>query len=437
MTAPTLSVLLPNYNHADFLPKCLDEILGQSFTDFELIVVDDASTDDSVRVIEEYARRDDRIRFYRNPQNLGVVATLNRCLGLARGEFAHGAASDDYVLPGYFEEAVALLRAHPTAGLATGLVDCVSDDGRLVYRGPGMWAAEPAYLSPDELVRRATECGVPGPAVWRRDLFLAAGGYKPELKWHCDWFALQVVAFRHGACFIPRTTTVVRVTTDAYSAAGQRNSQTQRPVLQRMLAEFADPAVADVRDRVGASGVLSQFGDELVRAVATLAEVPKQMLGPLRGRVLALAPVALADPEPAVRAGVARLLPRYGREAEHYRGALAGLAAADPDPDVREAAAAGAAAFRRLIQLRVRLRRKVKALLSRWARLADRRSRPIHHERLERIEGLLTQLVALNHQLVAVAAGLQATADREVAARVEERAAAAIRVAALPRGRVA
>ena len=108
-----------------------------------MLVCIKSTTDDSVDVIKDYVRRDPRIRFYRNEKNAGVVATLNRCLEKARGEFVLGAASDDYVMPKYFDAAIKLLRAHPEAALVTGEVECRTDDGRVVYRGPGMWAPEP------------------------------------------------------------------------------------------------------------------------------------------------------------------------------------------------------------------------------------------------------------------------------------------------------
>jgi glycosyltransferase involved in cell wall biosynthesis len=211
MPVPPLSIILPNYNHAEFLPRCLEAFLGQSFGDFELIVVDDASTDDSFELLQEYARGDSRIRLYRNSENQGVVGTLNRALSYCRGEFVHGAASDDYILPGYFEAAMGMFRQHPQAGICLGLTKCVNEKGTPILTVPGNWADSREFLSPEELAPQMVTCGVPGPSIWRRDAFLHAGGYNPDLRWHCDWFTLQVVAFRHGLCFLPEVFTVVRM----------------------------------------------------------------------------------------------------------------------------------------------------------------------------------------------------------------------------------
>ena len=228
MPGPKLSVILPNYNHAAFLPRCVEAILDQTYTDLELVVIDDASTDNSREVLADYARRDPRVKFHVNPQNSGVIATLNRALALARGEYVFGAASDDYILPGYFEKAMGLFAAHPEAGIALGQVECVDDDGRVRLVAPGPWADEPCYLPPHELAPRMQLCGIPGPVVWRKEDFLAAGGYHADLRWHGDWFPLQVVAFRRGVCFIPESTSVVREAPESYSQNQKRKKTPRR-----------------------------------------------------------------------------------------------------------------------------------------------------------------------------------------------------------------
>ena len=210
MSTPRLSIILPNYNHSEFLPRCLDSSLQQSFTDLELIVIDDCSTDNSFEMLQEYARKDSRIRLYRNDKNQGVVATLNRALSLARGEYVHGASADDYILPGYYEAAMAMFTQHPQAAICLGRTRCVNEQGELICIVPGDWSDKREYLPPEQIAQRMTTIGVPGPTIWRRDAFLKAGGYKPELRWHSDWFPLQVIAFRHGLCFMPEIFTVVR-----------------------------------------------------------------------------------------------------------------------------------------------------------------------------------------------------------------------------------
>ena len=84
---PQLSVLLPSYNSARYLPACLDSLLGQTFQDFEILAIDDGSTDGSLDILHAYAHRDRRIRVHANPRNLKLAATLNKGLELAGAPF--------------------------------------------------------------------------------------------------------------------------------------------------------------------------------------------------------------------------------------------------------------------------------------------------------------------------------------------------------------
>src|SRR5882724_7160314 len=101
---PTLSVVVPNYNHAHYLPECLESLLQQSVEPLEIIVIDDCSTDNSVTVLEEFCRKNPRVSYCRNEKNLGVLATLNRAVQMIRGEYVIFPGADDRVLPGYFEK---------------------------------------------------------------------------------------------------------------------------------------------------------------------------------------------------------------------------------------------------------------------------------------------------------------------------------------------
>lgn len=92
---PRVSVLLPNLNYARFVPEALLSLLDQDFTDFEVIVSDEASTDDSAAVIGGFARRDSRIRLTRQPARLGLVENFNWCLSQARGDYVKFLLADD------------------------------------------------------------------------------------------------------------------------------------------------------------------------------------------------------------------------------------------------------------------------------------------------------------------------------------------------------
>src|SRR5579871_2870885 len=103
---PAVSVLLPVYNGERFLAAAVRSVLEQTFSDFELIAIDDGSTDGSRAILEDFARRDARVRVISRP-NSGIVGALNDALAQARGEFAARMDADDLCLSGRFAAQVA------------------------------------------------------------------------------------------------------------------------------------------------------------------------------------------------------------------------------------------------------------------------------------------------------------------------------------------
>ncbi|MFN0160929.1 MAG: glycosyltransferase family 2 protein [Burkholderiales bacterium] len=115
---PLLSVGLPVYNGARWVAAALDSFLGQGMRDFEVIVADNASTDDTEAICRAYAARDARVRYFRNPSNIGVYGNFNRVLELAHGRYFKWAACSDLVLEGFFEHCVGALESRRDAVLA-------------------------------------------------------------------------------------------------------------------------------------------------------------------------------------------------------------------------------------------------------------------------------------------------------------------------------
>lgn len=116
---PRVTLAVPTCNVARYLPLALDSLLAQDFGDFELVVSDNASTDGTWEICEQYAAKDDRIRLYRNETNIGLSGNFARLVSLARGEFFRFCAHDDLCAPSLLRRCVeALDRAGPRAVLA-------------------------------------------------------------------------------------------------------------------------------------------------------------------------------------------------------------------------------------------------------------------------------------------------------------------------------
>jgi glycosyltransferase involved in cell wall biosynthesis len=202
-----LSVVVTNYNHGRFLPDALDGLLAQTRPADELIIIDDASTDDSTAVISPYLERFPQAQLVRNPVNLGCVANLNRAIDMVRGDIIHFAAADDVTYPRLFETGVALLTAHPQAALVSARTDLMAENGRVI--GP---LATPTplkrdgFISPDaaaHMLMRDDGWFTGNTTLYRREALAAAGGFPDELGSFCDGYISRLLALRHGACFSP------------------------------------------------------------------------------------------------------------------------------------------------------------------------------------------------------------------------------------------
>lgn len=127
---PLVSVLIPAYNHAPYVRTAVESVLGQTYGNLELIVIDDASTDATWAELRSF--RDARLRLSRHAQNLGAYATLNELRGLARGEFIAILNSDDVYYPERIEKAVSCLRCNPEWGACFSRFDFIDEAGGVV-----------------------------------------------------------------------------------------------------------------------------------------------------------------------------------------------------------------------------------------------------------------------------------------------------------------
>jgi glycosyltransferase involved in cell wall biosynthesis len=128
---PLVSLGVPVYNGAEYLPAALDALLGQELGDLEVIVCDNASQDATGEIARDYAARDDRVRYHRNERNLGLAGNFNRTFQLARGRYFKWAAHDDWHPPQLLEVCTEVLERDPSAVLCATAVAIMDDDGEV------------------------------------------------------------------------------------------------------------------------------------------------------------------------------------------------------------------------------------------------------------------------------------------------------------------
>lgn len=129
---PKVSIGLAVYNGSEYLREALDSILAQTFTDFELIISDNASTDTTESICREYAARDSRIRYFRNARNIGGANNENLTFRLARGEYFRWAAHDDVLQPRLLEECLRVLESDPGVVLCHTAISVIDGKGNRI-----------------------------------------------------------------------------------------------------------------------------------------------------------------------------------------------------------------------------------------------------------------------------------------------------------------
>lgn len=193
--APLVSFLVPVFNGGPFLAECLESILAQDFGDYELLLSDDGSTDGSAAVIERYARRDRRIRWWRNPRNLGIGGNFNACLKAAQGRYIKYVLQDDKLIdPSVVRRMVAALESDPSVVLVVSAAQLIDAQSRPIkvrdsFGRAGVWDGKQIIVRC--LEQDANLIGEPSLALFRRSQ--AARGFDEGLKQLLDlemWFHL-------------------------------------------------------------------------------------------------------------------------------------------------------------------------------------------------------------------------------------------------------
>ena len=201
-----VSVCLPTYNGADYVEEALRSILHQSYQDFELLVVDDGSTDTTLDIVQSLS--DPRIQLHRNPERLGIPANWNRCLELAAGELVCLFHQDDVMLPENLERKVQLLSADETVGFVHSAVETLAEESAPSSFADWIEAAtEDSLWDGPEYFRTLLLNGnrVCAPTVLaRRSALLEQGGFDPDLGFACDYAMWLRLCLTYRVGFLAR-----------------------------------------------------------------------------------------------------------------------------------------------------------------------------------------------------------------------------------------
>jgi glycosyltransferase involved in cell wall biosynthesis len=224
---PEVSVVMSVYNSASDLARTLDSILSQDEVDFEFIVVNDGSSDQSGQILNEYAQRDSRLRII-HQENAGLTRALIRGCDVARGEFIARQDAGDISLPSRLKRQVAILRQQNECVFVSCWTDVIGPRGEFLYasRGTGVACSPIKILAPD------AELGViDGPThhssvMFRAKQYHMCGGYRPEFYFGQDWDLWYRLASLGTFCIIQQTLCICQFVSGSISSSW-RHEQTK------------------------------------------------------------------------------------------------------------------------------------------------------------------------------------------------------------------
>lgn len=229
-TSPAVSVVMPVHNALPYLDEAIESILSQTYSDFEFIILDDASTDGSAERLAEWAERDPRIRLISAEHNLGPALSSQRVASEASAPIVARMDADDMAYPQRLEEELQVLRSHPDVGLAASLYEVIGADGRIIRKA-----------EPWRLVRRSVFAPFAhGTIMYRRELAEKIGGYRAECEFWEDHDFVSRMSAVANVMVIPRALYKFRQSPVSTRVASERNRVEQAvDLMYRSLDRFA------------------------------------------------------------------------------------------------------------------------------------------------------------------------------------------------------
>jgi glycosyltransferase involved in cell wall biosynthesis len=288
---PEVTVLMAVYNGGPLLAQAVDSILAQSFTDFEFLIVDDGSTDGAVDALHAIA--DARLRFVRNPRNLGLTVALNLGLGLARAPLIARMDADDVSMPNRLQRQVETFRLRPSLGLLGSWAEIIDVFGR--------FAGQIQLPVKHEDIARAIlrdNVFVHPSVMVRADVLREIGGYPVEFSVAQDYAMWVRIVLRHEVANLPETLVKYRIHSDQVS---HRHLRKQRVAARKIQSwgrrEYVSEGVVDSRalppepsfwgDLTASSGTLGNDYKQLARRYWRLGAGGKAFRIALTGMMVA------------------------------------------------------------------------------------------------------------------------------------------------------
>lgn len=222
---PKISICIPTYNGEAYLRECIDLCLSQTYSDYEIVICDDGSSDSTIEIINSYINRSDKIKFYKNEKNLGLVGNWNKCIEKANGEWIKFVFQDDYMLPNCLQEFSEQIG--PEIKLITSkrnflLPENINDKDRNYYNQSVRTLENTGYYTINYFSSKIISIlsvenicmnfiAEPSLVMFKKEVVKFLGEFDSEFKQICDLEFLQRVATNYGLQYLPKKNCCFRI----------------------------------------------------------------------------------------------------------------------------------------------------------------------------------------------------------------------------------
>ena len=250
MTEPArVAICVPSFAAERFLAEALDSVLAQTETNWEMVVVDDASQDGSFEIAQQYAAADPRITAFRNPENLGAAATWAAAVAATTAPYVKLLCCDDAIRADCLELQLAVFDADigGQLGLVAAQRQLIAEDGTIIRKRHGLMGLKRSASTiglrqlVEAMFRTGTNpLGEPSTVMFRRTALDEAGGFDPNWRYVIDLKAYVEIAKRYKIALIHEPIGVFRVSSSSWSAALAKQQSEETRKLFRLAAADAD-----------------------------------------------------------------------------------------------------------------------------------------------------------------------------------------------------
>jgi glycosyltransferase involved in cell wall biosynthesis len=260
-----VSIIIPCYNYARYLRASVDSVLNQDYPHYEVILIDDGSSDETWQIMCAYAAHYPQVRAFKNETNQGIFKANSRGWQEAKGKYLHFFSADDLYRPSCLPKVMRLFQDNPHLGLVCTDISYFQDDsGKIAENKLLAGCKNPRLFSRIEMVPllQSTNFWIPGlTCVVKQETLKKYGHLDPKLENISDWFCFHKIALFEGIGYIPETLISMRLHDQTYTSRVKRDKKRRRATYYYLLQHLSHNK--EVREQFKRAGLLSFIFREL------------------------------------------------------------------------------------------------------------------------------------------------------------------------------